>query len=76
MWQVVVGEGVLTWTHHHPSTDHNLPHGRVVAQVVPFVVALEPLSLSLSLSLSLYLYIYIYIDSDSCTYQLNKNIYI
>ena len=25
--------GVPTWTHYHPSTNHNLPHGRVVAQV-------------------------------------------
>ena len=25
---------LFIWTHHHPSTNHNSPHGRVVAQVV------------------------------------------
>ena len=24
-------KGVFTWTHHHPSTTHNSPRGRVVA---------------------------------------------
>ena len=32
-----------TWTRHHPSTNHNSPHGRVVAFVVPFYVALDGL---------------------------------
>ena len=35
-WRVVVGGGV---THHHPSTNYNSPHGRVVH----IVVAPEPL---------------------------------
>ena len=29
-------EGVPTWTHHHPSTNHNSPHGRVVALAILF----------------------------------------
>ena len=27
-------KGVPTWTHHHPSTNHNLSHRQVVSQVV------------------------------------------
>ena len=27
--------GVSTWTHHHPSTNHNSPHRQVMTQVVP-----------------------------------------
>lgn len=27
--------GVLTWTHYHPSTNHNSPHGRVVSTPLP-----------------------------------------
>ena len=43
--KLLLVEGCLTCTHHHPSTNHNLPHGRVVTQIVPFVMALELLIL-------------------------------
>ena len=32
-------KSVPTWTHHHPFTNHNSPHGSVVAQIVPQVMA-------------------------------------
>ena len=38
MWRVV-GDGGVKWG--HPSTNHNLPHGWVVVNIVPFYVAQE-----------------------------------
>ena len=39
-WRVVIVGGVI---HHHPSTNHNSPRGRVVHKIMHIVVASEPL---------------------------------
>ena len=50
--------GAPTWTYHHPSTNHNSLHRRVVGKVVVLGVTPEFFKY-----LYLYIYIYIYISS-------------
>ena len=54
MWYVVVGGWVIVDPCEDPSTNNNLPHRQVVAQIMHFVVTLD---------FFIYIYIYIFFNS-------------